>query len=67
MYLLDVLNDCLMLSEPQTLPKFIEKELQKNNNLDHPKLKYIQLSRQHIESYRRWKDVFDSISKKSPK
>lgn len=52
-----------MLSEPQTLPKFIEEELQKSNKLDHPKVKYIQLSREHIESFRRWKYVLDTINK----
>lgn len=56
-----------MLSEPQTLPKFIEEELQKSNKLDHPKVKYIQLSREHIESFRRWKYVLDSINTKSSK
>lgn len=64
-YLLDVLNDCLMLAEPQTLPSFIESELQKSNNLEHPKIVYIQLSRQHIESYRRWKQILDCINKNS--
>lgn len=64
-YLLDVLNDCLMLPEPQTLPKFVENELQKLDIVHHPKVVYIQLSRQHIESYRRWAQILDDISKNS--
>lgn len=52
-----------MLSEPQTLPTFIEKELQKLSNVNHPKVVSIQLSRQHIESFRRWKYVLECINK----
>lgn len=59
-YLLSVINDCLLLPEPQALPSFIERALTEANKLDHPKVAYIRYSRQHIETYRRWKDIINS-------
>ncbi|XP_071044258.1 MIP18 family protein galla-2 isoform X2 [Parasteatoda tepidariorum] len=59
-YLLGVINDCLLLSDPQDLPPFIETALKDSKKLDDPKIKYIQYSRQHIESYRRWKDIINN-------
>ncbi|XP_054721297.1 MIP18 family protein galla-2-like [Uloborus diversus] len=58
-HLAEVINDCILLPEEQTLPPFVEKVLKEQSKLDHPKVKYIQSSRQHIESYRRWKEIIN--------
>ncbi|GIX67546.1 MIP18 family protein galla-2 [Caerostris darwini] len=53
-YLRETINISLMDEISQTLPKFVEEALRKTDKLNHPKVLYIQNSRQHIESYRRW-------------
>lgn len=63
-YLHKVINDCILFDDAQTLPKFVEEALHKTNNLENPKVAYIQRSRQHIESYRRWKDIIYGGEKK---
>ncbi|GIY67944.1 hypothetical protein CEXT_287091 [Caerostris extrusa] len=62
-YLRETINISLMDEMSQTLPKFVEEALRKTNKLDHPKVFYIQNSRQHIESYRRWYDIIYSDEK----
>ncbi|GFT12106.1 cytosolic iron-sulfur assembly component 2B [Nephila pilipes] len=63
-YLHEVINDCLLYSEAQTLPKFVEEILRETDKLENPKVRYIQYSRQHIESYRRWRDIIYGDEKK---
>ncbi|KAG8199167.1 hypothetical protein JTE90_015998 [Oedothorax gibbosus] len=63
-YLHKVINDCILFEFPQDLPKFVEKAVNDTNNLEQPKIEYIQHSRQHIESYRRWRDILYGDVKK---
>ncbi|KFM81787.1 Mitotic spindle-associated MMXD complex subunit MIP18, partial [Stegodyphus mimosarum] len=64
-HLLEVINSCLLLPEPQTIPDFVEDALKDKQNADVSNIRYIQHSRQHIESFRRWHDVLNKDSQKS--
>ncbi|GBM88841.1 Mitotic spindle-associated MMXD complex subunit MIP18 [Araneus ventricosus] len=59
-----VINECLLFPEPQFIPRFVERALEESNKLEHQKVRYIQHSRQHIESYRRWRDIIYGNEKK---
>lgn len=63
-YLHRVINDCILFEFPQDLPKSVEKAVTETNKLEQPKVIYIQHSRQHIESYRRWRDILYGDEKK---
>ncbi|GFY74649.1 cytosolic iron-sulfur assembly component 2B [Trichonephila inaurata madagascariensis] len=63
-YLHEVINDCLLYPQAQTLPGFVEEALKKTDKLENPKVIYIQYSRQHIENYRRWRDIIYEDEKK---
>ncbi|XP_055951121.1 MIP18 family protein galla-2-like [Argiope bruennichi] len=63
-YLHTVINECLLFPEPQFVPRFIGRALEETKKADHQKVRYIQYSRQHIESYRRWRDIIYGSEKK---
>ncbi|CAL1277489.1 unnamed protein product [Larinioides sclopetarius] len=64
MHLHAVINECLLFPEPQFIPRFVERALEETNKSEHQKVRYIQHSRQHIESYRRWRDIIYGDEKK---